>query len=253
MASKSYKSGYVSTVAVLLAFSVLAAFNYGAIQAKAAPDDSEDKSLRVLTLIGISSLRISPDLVVISLGVETKSSSAEEALRTNSEFMNRAIEALKKIGIPNEEISTSRVQLYPDYIYDRHGVAMVTGYRAINVITVKSKQLEKAGHIIDATVREGVNRVESVYFTLTDEGQKSLRKNLLGLAVKDALDRAQSTLEPLGMRVIGVVNISINDGYYPPIRLEAQAVKGSDGMPTPVIPGEQTVTASVSITFEIGT
>lgn len=253
MVEEAYKSGYITTVAILLAFSVLAAFNYMAVQAIAAPNDSEEKSLRVLSLVGTASLRVSHDLVFISLSVETKSSSAEEALRTNSELMNKALEALKEIGISREEISTTMVQLYPDRIYDRHGVAVVVGYRAVNTIAVETKQLEKAGRIIDVTVREGVNRVDSIYFTLTDESQKSLRKNLLALAVKDAKERAEAVLEPLGMRITGVVNISVNDGYYPPMRMEAQVLKGADGASTPIIPGEQRVAASVSVTFEIGT
>ncbi|HLE34671.1 MAG TPA: SIMPL domain-containing protein, partial [Nitrososphaerales archaeon] len=137
----------------------------------------------IISVTGTASKDVAPDEVVINFGVETQALSAVEASQKNSATMNNIVEAVKDQGISDDEISTSRFNIWPNY--DSSG-RVITGYTASNIVSVKTDQIAKASQIIDAAVDAGANRVESIYFTLSGELDKQVRDELISDAVQDA-------------------------------------------------------------------
>ena len=130
---------------------------------------------KVISVTGTATSSVEPDLLVITFGVETQEKTAKTALESNSNSMNGVVDAIRSVGISDDEISTSRLNIYPVYDSYRDESGRYTqellGYRVTNTITVETGNLNSAADIIDGAVQAGANRVDSVYFTLSPENE----------------------------------------------------------------------------------
>jgi uncharacterized protein YggE len=206
-----------------------------------------------IVVSGFGSVLVAPDRLFVSFSVDTDALTAQEALRLNGEIMNQVIDALRALGITDKEIRTTYVTVYPQYYYppDGKGIPQLLGYRASNSVTITTAALDKAGVIIDTAVEAGANRVDSIYFSVSDEAQRALRDQVLTKAVEDARSRAEKVLAPLNLRIVGVQSISLTEGGFPVPIIKGPYEAGAD-RPTPIFPGDQQVTAFVNIIFLIG-
>ncbi len=204
----------------------------------------------IISVTGTATKNVAPDQVIVNFGLETRALTAEEASQQNAKTMTSMIDAVKAMGITEKELSTSNFNIFP--VYDEKG-SVITGYKVSNTVSVKTKMLDKAGQIIDTAVKAGANRVDSVYFTLSDDLQKQLRDDLIPDAVKDAQMKADKALEPVGKKITGVKSISLSEfGVPPPVTLErVPAVAGLEAPPPPIFKSEQQVSMSVSVIFLI--
>jgi uncharacterized protein YggE len=72
--------------------------------------------------------------------------------------------------------------------------------------------------------------------------------------VDDARDKADALAQALDVEIIGVKAASLFDFSYPPITPFSLSFAGgaTESMETPIIPDEQTVTASVGVVYDVG-
>lgn len=118
---------------------------------------------------------------------------------------------------------------------------------------VDSTQLDRVGQWIDAAVEAGANRVEYLYFSVSNPRQDEIRNELIAEAVQDARNKARIAVEPLGMEIIDVLSINLDN--YPVIIYPKRGYEYADDAPsatTPIIPGTNEVGASIHATFMIG-
>ncbi|MFB5622124.1 MAG: SIMPL domain-containing protein [Candidatus Nitrosomaritimum yanchengensis] len=228
-------------------------------EAQTTPFPSREK---VISVTGTATTSVDPDLLVITFGVETQEKSAKDALVANSESMTSIVNILRSLGVSENEISTSRISIYPIYDSYRDSVTEkytqeLVGYRVTNTITVETEQLNKAADIIDGGVSSGANRVDNVSFTLSPEKQLEIKDDLLGQAVLNAKKKAENALAPLDHKIIGVKAVTLSEfGVPPPIPVfsasgafaEDAAFKSS----TPVFSSDQDITTTASVIFLIG-
>jgi len=121
---------------------------------------------------------------------------------------------------------------------------------------VETNNLDSAADVIDGAVEAGVNRVDSVYFTLSPAKELDVKDQLIAKAVLNAKAKAENALSPLNHKIIGVKAVSLSEfGMPPPMPMfsgfdmaEAQAIRA----PTPVFSSEQDVTTTASVIFLIG-
>lgn len=187
-----------------------------------------------------------PDMAVISAGVVTQAATAQAAMQDNAARMTRVIAALKAAGIAERDVQTSNIGLNPQYRYEQNQAPVLTGYQASNQVTVRFRDLARAGSILDALVREGANSINGPTLTLAEP--EAAMDEARTDAVKRARARAELYARALGMRVDRVVSLSEGGGGNPnPMpMMRMQAVEASD---TPIAPGEQAVTVNVSVRF----
>ncbi len=228
-------------------------------EAQTTPFPSREK---VISVTGTATTSVDPDLLVITFGVETQEKSAKDALVANSESMTSIVNTLRSLGVSEDDISTSRISIYPIYDSYRDSVTEkytqeLVGYRVTNTITVETAQLNKAADIIDGGVSSGANRVDNVSFTLSPEKQLEIKDDLLGQAVLNAKKKAENALAPLDHKIIGVKAVTLSEfGVPPPIPVfsasgafaEDAAFKSS----TPVFSSDQDITTTASVIFLIG-
>ena len=213
---------------------------------------------KVISVTGTATASIEPDLLIIQFGVETQEKTARESLDSNSQLMNKVVNAIKEVGITEDELSTSRLNVSPIYEYynekdGRRGQELV-GYRVSNILSVETSSLDKAADIIDSTVQSGVNRIDSVYYTLSPEKQLAVKDSLLQEAVINAKFRAETALSPLNHKIIGVKAVSLSEFVmpYPPPMPVAYGESAMMAKSTPVFSSDQDVTTTANVIFLIG-
>ncbi|MEJ2260787.1 MAG: SIMPL domain-containing protein [Nitrosopumilaceae archaeon] len=228
-------------------------------EAQTTPFPSREK---VISVTGTATTSVDPDLLVITFGVETQEKSAKDALVANSESMTSIVNTIKSLGVSEDDISTSRISIYPIYDSYRDSVTEkytqeLVGYRVTNTITVETEQLNKAADIIDGGVSSGANRVDNVSFTLSPQKQLEIKDDLLGQAVLNAKKKAENALAPLDHKIIGVKAVTLSEfGIPTPMEVfsasgafaEDAAFKSS----TPVFSSDQDITTTASVIFLIG-
>jgi uncharacterized protein len=201
---------------------------------------------RIMTVTGIGSISIAPDIVQIQLGVKTESKQLSQAQQENAELMNLVIESLLELGIARENIQTVSYNISPQYDYVE-GRQVFRGYEVINSIDVKIKNIEQAGTIIDTAVRNGVNQVSNIRFTV--ENEQIPYQEALSLALKNALAKAQTIANTIHLKIdphpVKIVEIMKEE----PILYRSFAASEVSAT-TPIEPGQINIKATVEVQFQ---
>ena len=215
----------------------------------AAPSALADAAPRTLTVNGTGEVRAVPDQAPLSTGVVTQAATAAAALAANSRAMNAVFDTLKRAGIAEKNIQTSNFSVSPQYGNPKPGGAQrITGYQVSNTVTVTVIGLDKIGPAIDALVAAGSNQIDGPTFSLADP--KPLLAKAREEAVKDATARAQTLAAAAGVTLGPIISISEGGGEYSPPQPLGRMMLAAKA-PTPIASGEESVSASVSIAWEI--
>lgn len=202
----------------------------------------------MLVVSGTGEIRVTPDLAHISLGVETRRSSAAQASTENARTTRAVLDAIRATGIPAADVTTTDFSVTPDQQYDQQTRAMkVVGYIVRNTVRVRVAKLEQTGPVLDAALGKGANTVQSV--DLTVSGMPAVRRQALAAAVEQARADAQAMAAAAGGSLGPLVEI-VSQDVSVPVFEKAVMMRGvamaADAAPTPIAAGDQLVTARVS-------
>lgn len=210
-----------------------------------------EESIRTITVSGRGEVTVSPDMATVSLGVETVATTAREAMEANSVSMARIIDAIRGHGIEARDIQTSSLSLNPRWEQIRNpsnDAPRIIGYTASNGVTIRVRDLEKVGLVLDAVTRIGANRIHSISFGLQDNSEPMDKARVL--AVREAMRKAALYAQAAEVTLGGVVSIEESvsvprfQGLGGVVRMElAQSV--------PVEAGELSLSALVRIVVQI--
>lgn len=201
---------------------------------------------RTITMTGLGSVAAPPDQVEIFTSVECDGATAAAALAANSRSMNAVYAVAKKFGLSEKTVATSNFSLQPLREERKAaGNGGITGYRVANSVTISAAEIAKAGALIDALVAAGANQISAVRFSLRDE--TPLLTVARKAAVTDATEKATTIARAAGVSLGPVLSISEQSDTTAP-RITTFKVMAAR---TPISAGDQTVGASVTITWEI--
>jgi len=204
---------------------------------------------RIIAVDGTGEARTSPDYAELSVAIETTGTTAEEAANRNAALAEKVTAALKsKLG-DKGKISTGGYSLNPEYD-QRPGreKPAITGYSAQNSLTVATGTLNLVGALIDSAISAGANRVNYLNFSVKDDVKA--RTEAITIATRDAKAQADALASALGVK-LGKVVKATTLAEARPIPMQRMAMAMATKASTPVEPGEVTVSATVSLTFEI--
>ncbi len=219
--------------------------------AQSAPSIAVPSDATLLSVSASADVKRAPDVASIGAGVVTQAADANAAMRANAEQMQKVMAAIRAAGIADKDIRTSGINLSPQYRYAENQPPAITGYQASNNVDLKVRDLGKLGKVLDALVASGANQVNGPSFEIDqpDAVQDEARR----AALDKAQARAQMYAKSLGLQVRRIVSISEGGGFNPPmpmpmVRMAAMAKDAG----TEVSPGENTVSASIDVVFELG-
>ena len=201
---------------------------------------------RVMTVTGIGSLSFIPDTVQIQLEVRTESKQLSQAQQENADLMDQVIQSLIELGIDREDIQTVSYNISPQYDYVE-GRQVFRGYEVINSINVKIKNIEQTGIIIDTAVRNGVNQVSNIRFTV--ENEQIPYQEALSLALKNALAKAQTIANTIQLKLDPHPIKIVEKMREEPILYRSFAASEMSAT-TPIEPGQINIKATVEVQFQ---
>ncbi|RHW16829.1 SIMPL domain-containing protein [Sphingomonas gilva] len=191
-----------------------------------------------------------PDLATISAGVVTQAPTAAQALADNAKAMDRVLAALKAAGVAERDVQTANIGLDPQYRYGENVPPVITGYQARNTVSVRFRDISKAGAILDALVKQGANQINGPTLSLAnpDEALDEARVD----AIAKARARAEIYAKTLGMRVVRIVAVSeASDMPGPPVPVMYARAQAMDAAESKIVPGEQEIGVSLNVVFEL--
>lgn len=205
-----------------------------------------------ITVSATGKVSQTPDRASVSAGVITQAKTADAAMSANASKMNAAFEELRKAGIKEKNIRTSQMSLNPRYSYQDRRSPKIESYEVRNTISATVEELTKVGDMLDALVKAGVNNINNVQFSISnpDIAKASARDK----AIKSAKEKAGTMASAAGVSLGDLLAISENSqgGFVPqPMAYARAAAVEFDAAPTPIAAGEQNLSVTVSLTYEI--
>ncbi len=200
------------------------------------------EATHTITVNGVGTVKSVPDEAQMSFGVETRGATAKAAVAANADAMRKVVNALRQAG--GREIATQWVSVYS---ISGSETGSVTEYSASNSVSVTSDTGDAAA-LIDAATTAGANQVSGP--GLTSSNTEELYRQALAKAVHEARLRAQALAKAAG-RELGGITAIVEAGATPSPLPYANAERAALDSSTPIVPGTQETTATISVTFSL--
>ena len=215
-----------------------------------------------ITVNGDGQATLAPDVARVSFTIQNTDATVVDAQTATTKQANAAIDFAKKQGIADKDVKTLSYNISPQYSYPApctraacpaYEAPKVTGYQVSETIQVTLHDLSTVGAFVNGLGKLSVQNVSGPDFALDDStaGYNAARAD----AITKAKARAELLAGQLGVHLKKIVNFSESSGggYPTPMyALNAGAMSAKDASVAPNIPtGENTYSASVSITYEI--
>lgn len=215
-----------------------------------AADNKTEERPRTISVQGSGAAYAKPDMASASAGIESRGATPEDALAANTKAMNAIMAAIKRHGIAERDVETSSFSVAPVYGQQPgpRGALNIEGYQVSNQVMVRVRDTDKLGGLLSSLVEAGANRLHGVSFDIADPAK--LQDEARKAAVADAKKRADLYAAAAGVKVRRVLSITEGGGFASPQPMALRAMKAG-GESVPVAGGEQSITASVSIVYEI--
>ena len=212
---------------------------------KVRPSQEPGTNSRQVTVVGSGQVQGTPDTLTANVSIEFTAPDVTAAMNQTSESQQAVINALVTAGVDRKDIRTTQVRLQPQYGPES---SAIVGYRASNSIDVKIRNLDSASNTLALIVSTGgdATRINSVNYSIDDDSQ--LVKDARARAFQDAKDRAQQYAQLSGLTLGKVISISESAGATPPTPIPLTRAAAA---PVPLEPGQQTVSFSVTVVWEL--
>ncbi|MBI1754336.1 MAG: SIMPL domain-containing protein [Acidobacteria bacterium] len=223
---------------------------------------TEDLAPRTITVSGEAEVRVAPDQVLVTLGVETRHKDLSEVKRMNDQRVREIISALTSMGVANKDVQTDYLNLQPEYEQSSWQRTFV-GYVQKNTIVVTLRDISKFDPLISSALRAGAEYIHGIDFRSSE--LRKHRDEARSLAMKAAKEKAIALASELGEKVGKPRLIQEGPGGYwssyggwwnrgyqnmsQNVVQDASAMRASDD--APVAPGALSIRANVTITFAL--
>ena len=205
---------------------------------------------------GQAKIMTTPDIVEMSLGIESINKIVSESVQNVSVDHEKLISILLSKGVKENEIKTNRYTINPQYKYTKDG-SELTGYKVSHYLSFTYRDIDKIGELID-TISYGPEaignnlRINSINFSIEDPivFESKLREN----AIADAKRKAKELASFANITLGSPIYISENS----PTNFTKQIAESDIGIArmaaapsTEISSGQLTLTFNVNMGFSI--
>lgn len=233
-------------IAIILLLASLAVAACGVVSGSQGP--------RTLSVNGTGVVRVKPDVVTVTLGVQTRGGNVSRAVSENNRLVADIHEAVRQVGVADEDIRTTSFNVYPQTQSDEFGnPSGETVYWVDNAVTVTLRQIDELGALLESALNAGANSIRSVSYSLEDQTQAE--EQARQQAMEAAQSRAQLMADALGATLGEPLSITTNVSPPGPqpflVEAPAIALEQAGGGGVPVAAGSLQIQAQVTITYEV--
>lgn len=226
--------------------SVMALFAFTlATTANGARAQGAPSSAPSISVSATGEAHVSPDRATIFIGVQSRGATAAAAGADNARRQKAVLDTLRALGISGDRVSTMNYNVAPEMQYSPNNSPppRVVAYTVTNTVRAEITRIEDVGRIIDAVLGKGANELSSLQFYSSKAD--SARRAALAAAVANARADAEALARAAGGSLGPLAEISAGE---PPIRpIPMPMAKLAAQAATPIEPGQQTISATVSV------
>jgi len=241
-------------VALLLGLLSMLALAPSMARAQSTPTAGGEDLVRTISVSGTGIVSVTPDLATISVGVQTNAVELSDAQDENSKAIAAVTEAVIAAGVAEDDVQTSGYNVYPVTEYDDNGnYEGISSYNVEISLTVKVRDIDQVGVVLDDAVGAGANEVYGISFSVSDPAEAAA--DARRAAVQDARSKADALAEASGVVVTGVVSITETSSPDPAAQKIDYAADtagaSAEVSAVPVSAGSTNVRVEVDVVFEI--
>lgn len=190
-----------------------------------------------------------PDVAFVDFSVVTQGANINDVQEANTKKMNKVITYLKDSGVEEKDIKTTNYNLYPQYTYENTKIPQIMGYQITQTLSIKIRNLDKVGEILQGVVGVGINQVNSLYFGV--ENDEQIKEQAREIAIKDAKAKAEKLASQLGIRLGKIVGFSENTNGYPVSAYKEGYGMGGGASSPSIQTGENEIIVNITLTYKI--
>lgn len=219
--------------------------------AAALPLRAETKpDLRTITVTGLGEIKAVPDQAIFNISLSARNKVAAVAVDQVNKNAQALVAQLLKNGLEKKDITTTSGGVFPNYDNDTPG--KIVTYTANYSVAVTFTNLQKMPDTMaQISALPGISNVNGPSFSFSDPLQ--YENAALTKAVENAKSKALALAKVGGLVLKEPITIRTSDASAPrpvmmamPMRAKANF---ADVASAPMEAGEQTVSASVEVTF----
>lgn len=229
-------------------------------------DRNNENIKNTIVVTGHGEVNAVPDIASIYFTIRKEAKTVKEAQNAVAEVEKKALELLKTNNIAEKDIKTENASFNPKYEYRYSSVVcnqygcppnpgrnVIVGYEAYESISLKVRNIDDAGKVIEGLGSLGVTELSGPNFAIDEED--SLKADARKIAIDDAKIKAKVLAKDLGIRLGKITSFNENGNYPMPMYESGAAMKSADMMRSSITPelpkGENTISSDVTITYEI--
>jgi uncharacterized protein YggE len=226
-----------------------------------------------ITLSGHGEVSAVPDIANVTFTIHKEAKTVKEAQEAVALVEKSALDSLEANKVDEKDIKTLNASFNPKYEYQQKlcpqtmgangmmvpsyycgsGKQVLTGYEAYENVSVKVRDVDTAGKIMQDLGTLGVSDLSGPDFSIDDEDE--LKAEARKDAIEDAQTKAEALARDLGVSLGDIMSFS-EDGAYPvPVYYGKDMMMAESAnvrsAPATLPKGENTITSDVSITYEI--
>lgn len=218
-----------------------------------------------------------PDVATFTYSVTENAKDVTAAQTAATKEANAILDYLKSQGVADADVKTTDYSINPHYDYQNSvcaqpliyggssssdvavssaycppGRSVITGYDVSQTVSVKVRDMEKAGAILSGVGSKGATNVSGLSLTVSNEDALLIQAR--GKAIDDAKHKADELAKQLGVSLVRIVGYSEGGNGGPIYYAKAMdmAAGTSASAPTPQIAtGQNKLTSNVTIVYEV--
>jgi uncharacterized protein YggE len=216
---------------------------------------------RLITVSGDAEVKVAPDEVIITLGVETWNEDLEVAKSENDQRVRKIIDTVKQHGVEEKHVQTDHRSIEPRY-RDQWEHRTFIGYFVRKTVVVTLKDITLFEDLLSSVLKAGANYLHGIQFRTTE--LRKHRDKARALAIKAAREKAHALAGELGQKVGKPHSIQEGYGGWGYFRgwgsrwgggmmqnVVQQGAGGTAAGESSIAPGQISVTAQVTVSFEL--
>ncbi|MEX0709094.1 MAG: SIMPL domain-containing protein [Woeseia sp.] len=209
-----------------------------------------DEPPRMVSVSGSSMTTVTADRALLQMAISVRREDLSAAQADAANVTNALLAVTDNLGIQRNKVDTTGANVRPDYRWNRDKEQQeFLGYIAERQITVTLENLELLGQLVEGAVTAGVNQVSSPQ--LVSSQQDAAFRDALRLAAEDARANAEVLAGAMGLTLGNAITIKGSSASAPRPEALMMAVARDSGAAESYNPGDLSVRASVSATFEL--
>ncbi|AFM43338.1 hypothetical protein Desaci_4496 [Desulfosporosinus acidiphilus SJ4] len=198
-----------------------------------------------------SSVKVDPDLALLSLTVRCEDSSSALAQEKNAAAVNKAINLLVSEGLEKDAIKTTNYSTYSYTKTNDGNKNEVTVYASNSGLDVSFKELDKVGEILDKLADISEVNVNSVNYSIQDP--EKYKEQVISSAIAAAKQNILYSADAIGVKLDKLANLRIDfnsDSSIQPYPRNSLALSGS-ATPQPQSPDKITISATATMSYSV--